>query len=43
MTDSKIEIVHYNRKGEKIDLCSDDNKNHIKEIVVNVIKKTLEE
>ena len=41
MTDTKIDIVHYNRKGEEIDLSLPENKKYIKEIVVKVIHKTL--
>lgn len=41
MMDIKIEIIHYNRKGEKIDLSSVANKMYMKEIVKKVINKTL--
>ena len=41
MTDIKIEIIHYNRKGEEIDLSSVENKMYMKEIVKKVISKTL--
>lgn len=41
MTDSKIDIVHYNRNGEEIELYSTENKKRIKEIIADVINKTL--
>ncbi len=42
MTDIKFDIVHYNRKGEEIDLFLTENKMHIKEIVEKVINATLQ-
>ena len=41
MTDTKIDIVHYNRKGVEIDLTLIENKIRIKEIVEKVINSTL--
>ena len=41
MTDAKIDIVHYNRKGEEIDLTLIENKMRMKEIVEKVINSTL--
>lgn len=41
MTDAKIDIKHYNRKGEEIDLVSTESKMRIKEIVEKVINATL--
>ena len=41
MTDAKIDIVYYNRKGEEIDLTLIENKMRIKEIVEKVINSTL--
>ena len=37
----EMEILHYNRKREKIDISSPENKKHIKEIVVDTINKVL--
>lgn len=37
----KIDVIHYNRKGEKIDLFLHENKEHIKNIVEKVINETL--
>lgn len=41
MTDIKIEIVHYNKKGKEIDLSLAKNQMNIKEVVKNVINKAL--
>ena len=42
MIDNRIDIKHYNRKGEEIDLSLSKNKMHIKEIVEKVINATLQ-
>ena len=36
MLHDKIDVVHYNRKGEKIDLYSKDNKDYMEKVVKNI-------
>lgn len=38
-----IEILHYNRKKEEIDINSKSSENIIKNIITNVIQKTIEQ
>ena len=37
----KIDVIHYNRKGEKIDLYLKDNKRYMEEIVKKIVSETL--
>lgn len=37
----EIEILHYNRKREQVDISSAESKNHIKQIVEDTINKVL--
>ena len=41
MKDINIEVVHYNRKGEEIDLFLPENQMQIKEVVKKVINEAL--
>lgn len=41
MTDTKIDIVHYNRNGEEIDLSLPETKIHIKEIVEKAVNDSI--
>ena len=43
MKSLKVEVVHYNKKEEKIDIHSDESKDKIKKAVFDIINRKIQQ